>query len=33
MCFEDEFGVTIGDDDAQDLRQVSEIVAYIESHV
>ena len=33
MCIEDEFGVTVDDDEAQELRQVGDIVAYIEAHV
>ncbi len=33
MCIEDEFGVTVSDEDAQELRQVGDIVAYIEAHM
>jgi acyl carrier protein len=33
MCFEDEFGVAVSDEDAQDLRTVSDIVSYIEARV
>ena len=33
LCIEDEFGVTVSDEEAQNLRQVSEIVSYIEAHV
>ncbi|MBE6935406.1 MAG: acyl carrier protein [Ruminococcaceae bacterium] len=33
MCIEDEFGVTVEDDEAQELRQVGDIVAYIEAHI
>ena len=33
MCIEDEFGVTVDDDEAQELRQVGDIVAYIEAHI
>ena len=32
MCFEDEFGVVISDEDSQDLRSVGDIVSYIEAH-
>lgn len=30
MAFEDEFGVTIPDEDAGDLKTIGDIVAYIE---
>jgi len=33
MCIEDEFGITVSDDEAQELRQVGDIVSYIESHL
>ena len=33
MCIEDEFGVTVSDEEAQELRQVGDIVAYIEAHM
>ena len=33
LCIEDEFGVTVSDEEAQNLRQVSDIVSYIEAHV
>jgi len=33
LCIEDEFGVTVSDEEAQELRQVGDIVAYIEAHV
>lgn len=33
MCIEDEFGVTVDDDEAQELRQVGDLVAYIEAHI
>jgi len=33
MCFEDEFGVVISDEDSQDLRLVGDIVSYIEAHM
>ena len=33
MCVEDEFGITISDEDAQQLRRVGDIVSYIESNI
>lgn len=33
LCIEDEFGVTVSDEEAQELRQVSDIVSYIEAHM
>ena len=32
MSFEDEFGITIEDDEAQNFRTVGDIVSYIESN-
>ena len=31
MAFEDEFGVAISDEDAQNIKSVNDVVAYIES--
>lgn len=33
LCIEDEFNVTVSDDEAQELRQVGDIVSYIEAHI
>lgn len=33
MCIEDEFGVTIDDEDVPQLRLVGDIVSYIEAHI
>ena len=33
MCVEDEYGITVSDEDAQDLRRVGDIVAYIERNM
>ena len=33
MCIEDEFGVTVDDEDIPELRLVGDIVAYIEAHM
>ena len=33
LCIEDEFGVTVSDEEAQELRQVGDIVSYIEAHM
>ena len=31
MAFEDEFGVAISDEDAQNIKSVNDVVSYIES--
>ncbi len=33
LCIEDEFGVTVSDEEAQELRAVGDIVSYIEAHI
>lgn len=33
MCVEDEYGITISDEEAQDLRRVGDIVSYIERNM
>lgn len=33
LCIEDEFGVTVSDEEAQELRVVGDIVSYIEAHI
>lgn len=33
MCVEDEFGVTVSDEDAQELHTVADIVSYIENNI
>ena len=33
MCIEDEFGVVVSDEDSGDLRQVGDIVSYIDTHI
>ena len=32
LCIEDEFGVTVSDEEAQELRAVGDIVSYIEDN-
>ncbi|MBQ1504758.1 MAG: acyl carrier protein [Oscillospiraceae bacterium] len=33
LCIQDEFDVSISDEEAQELRQVGDIVSYIEAHI
>ena len=33
MAFEDEFGVAISDEDAQNIKSVNDVVSYIESRM